>query len=180
MVNTLGFNAGQLPFVYLGVPLFKGKPKKCHLQPIADKIRLKLASWKGSLLSIMGRIQLVKSIIHGMLSYSFHVYAWPIALLKLIDKWIKNFIWSGDIHTKEVMTVAWHKLCSPTHEGGIGLRSIRSINESSMLKLAWEVCSSDQHWAYLVRARCFRNKKPVSHYLKSSIWPGLKPFLSCV
>lgn len=178
--DTLGFNAGQLPFVYLGVPLFEGKPRKCHLQPIADKIRLKLASWKGSLLSIMGRIQLVKSIIRGMLSYSFHVYAWPVSLLKLIDKWIRNFIWSGDILTKKVVTVAWSKLCCPTIEGGVGLRSIRSINESSMLKLAWEACSSNQQWSSLIRARFFRNGKPSNLYLKSTIWPGIKSFLSTV
>ncbi|RDX66855.1 hypothetical protein CR513_54338, partial [Mucuna pruriens] len=29
-----------------------------HLQPIADKIKTKMASWKGPLLSIMGRVKL--------------------------------------------------------------------------------------------------------------------------
>jgi hypothetical protein len=52
-----------MPFNYLGVPIFKGKPKACHLQPIADKIKLKLSAWKASLLSIAGRVQLVKSVI---------------------------------------------------------------------------------------------------------------------
>lgn len=42
IVNLLGFNSGQLPFNYLGVPIFKGKPKASHLQSIADRIRLKL------------------------------------------------------------------------------------------------------------------------------------------
>lgn len=56
--NILGFSSGRLPFTYLGVPLFKGKPKALHLQPIADKIKLKMASWKGSTLSILGRVQL--------------------------------------------------------------------------------------------------------------------------
>lgn len=64
--SLLGFAAGHLPFFYLGVPLFKGKPRRIHLKPIADIILLKLASWKGSLLSIMGRVQLVKSVIHNM------------------------------------------------------------------------------------------------------------------
>lgn len=41
---TLGFATGKLPFVYLGVPIFKVKPKKCHLQPIADKVKAKLSS----------------------------------------------------------------------------------------------------------------------------------------
>lgn len=101
--NLLGFSAGHLPFNYLGVPIFTGMPMSIHLQPIADKIKAKLAAWKGSLLSLMGRVQLIKSIIHGMLVYSFHVYAWPNSFLKTIDRWIRNFIWSGDILTKKFM-----------------------------------------------------------------------------
>lgn len=87
--RLFSFGAGKLPFTYLGVPLFQGKPKVCHLQQIADRIKLKLGHWKGSTLSIMGRVMLVKSIIHGMLLYSFQIYSWPISLLKTLDRWIE-------------------------------------------------------------------------------------------
>lgn len=80
-----GFPSGSLPFTYLGVPFFKGKPKLVYLQPIFDKIKCKLSNWKGSHLSIMGRVQLVQSVIQGMLAYSFHIYVWPVALLKQLD-----------------------------------------------------------------------------------------------
>jgi hypothetical protein len=59
IVQLLNFNIGSLTFNYLGVPIFKGKPKASYLQPIADKIKLKLSAWKASLLSIAGRVQLV-------------------------------------------------------------------------------------------------------------------------
>jgi len=81
----LGFTVGTVPFIYLGCPIFQGKPKVAHFQMVSDKIKAKLATWKGSLLSIMGRVQLVKSIIHGMLVYSFHVYMWPKRLLRMLD-----------------------------------------------------------------------------------------------
>ncbi|KEH30119.1 hypothetical protein MTR_4g063625 [Medicago truncatula] len=55
----------------------------------------------------MGRVQLVKSIIHGMLVSSFHVYMWPRRLLDDLDKWIKNFILSGDVNTRKLCTVSW-------------------------------------------------------------------------
>ncbi|XP_019420741.1 PREDICTED: uncharacterized protein LOC109330928 [Lupinus angustifolius] len=91
--SWLGFNAGNLHFNYLGVPLFIGKPRRIHLQPIADKIISKLATWKGHSLSVMGRVELV---------------------------------------------------CSPLKSGGLGLRSIKLINQAAMLKLAWEMLSSDK------------------------------------
>jgi hypothetical protein len=62
IANSLGFQIGTLPFTYLGVPIFKGKPKKCHLQPLADKVKLKLASWKASLLTLAGRVELLKAL----------------------------------------------------------------------------------------------------------------------
>lgn len=104
--SILGFSAGRLPFNYLGVPIFKRKPKKIHLQSIADRIKVKLSTWRGSLLSIMGRVQLVKSIIQGMLLYIFHIYLWPTSQLKLLDSWIRNFIWSGDILKRKLITVS--------------------------------------------------------------------------
>ncbi|XP_019435871.1 PREDICTED: uncharacterized protein LOC109342316 [Lupinus angustifolius] len=66
------------------------------VNPLAYRIITKLSKWKGSSLSIMGRVELVKSIIHNILGYSFHVYAWPTTLLKSVDQSIRNFILSGD------------------------------------------------------------------------------------
>jgi len=75
MVHLLGLSIGSLPFIYLGTPIFKGKPKRIHFQPIADRVKLKLANWKASLLSIAGRVQLVKSVIQGMLIHTMNVYS---------------------------------------------------------------------------------------------------------
>jgi len=101
----LGFSAGVIPFQYVGCSIFTGKPRCIHFQAITCRITVKLASWKGSLLSIMGHTQLINSIIHGMLVYSFHIYLWPMKLLKLLNTWIKNLLWSGNISTRKVCTV---------------------------------------------------------------------------
>jgi len=130
IVNLLGFEIGSLPFIYLGVPIFKGRPKAIHLQPIADKIKSKLSAWKTSLLSIAGRLQLVKSVIYSMLTHSMSIYSWPVSLLKDIEKWIKKIIWSGDTTKRKLVTAAWKKICKPYLEGGLGLRSLISLNEA--------------------------------------------------
>lgn len=61
--EILGFQIGMLPFTYLGIHVFKGKPNTVHIQPIAERIKSKLDAWKVSLSSITGRVQLVKSAI---------------------------------------------------------------------------------------------------------------------
>jgi len=122
----------------------------------------------------MGRIQLVKSIIHGLLVYSFHVYMWPQRLLRLLDSWIKNFIWNSDIHTRKVCTVSWKVLCLSWSAGSLDVKPTRLINESFMLKLAWQLTHSNSQWAELFRGRYFTNGRPNMCHIKSSVWTSLK------
>lgn len=54
--RELGINVGSLPFNYLGVPIFLSHSKSDYFLPIADKVKGKLSSWKGSQLSQAGRL----------------------------------------------------------------------------------------------------------------------------
>lgn len=88
IIIFLGFTqstSNDINFNYLCIPMFKRKPRRRHLQHIADKIKCMLDTWKGSILSIMGRVQLVNSIIHSMLLYNFMIYSWLIFLIKDIE-----------------------------------------------------------------------------------------------
>lgn len=127
--------------------IFKGKPRKSHILPIANKFKTKLATWKGSLLSIMGRVQSIKSIIHGMIVYCFHCYAWPKSLLKTIEGWIRNFIWVGEVNSRKLVIVSWKTLCSSFAEGGLELWSVRRINEAATLKLCWNLVTFYDQWS---------------------------------
>lgn len=44
IAGMLGFNAGNIPFFYLGCPIFKGKPKGIYFQSIVDRIKVKFAT----------------------------------------------------------------------------------------------------------------------------------------
>jgi len=86
MVHLLGFSVGSLPFTYLGAPIFKWKPKKIYFQPLVDRVKLKLANWKAYLLSMAGRVQLVKSVVQSMLTHSISIYSWHVSLLREINQ----------------------------------------------------------------------------------------------
>jgi hypothetical protein len=58
-------------------------------------------------------VQLVRSIIYGKLIYSFHVYLWPKNILKKLDSWFRNFVWSGDVSTRKIYNVALKQICVP-------------------------------------------------------------------
>jgi len=84
IATNIGFNIGTLPFIYLGVPIFKGKPKIAYFQPLVHRIKLKFSAWEASLISIAGRVQLVKSVIQSMLLHCISIYSFLVKLIKEI------------------------------------------------------------------------------------------------
>ncbi|KAE9620126.1 hypothetical protein Lalb_Chr02g0160441 [Lupinus albus] len=122
----------------------------------------------------MGMVELVKSVIHSMLAYSFHIYAWPASLIKALDGCIRNFIWSGDTKTRKIVTTAWKSLCTPIKDGGLGHRSIKLLNQAAILRLSWVMISSDQEWAVFCWQRFSNGRTPSTRYFKSAIWHVIK------
>lgn len=115
-----------------------------------------------------------------MLVYSFHVYFWPRRLLRLLDTWIKNFIWSRDVLTKKVCTVSWSVMCRPWEEGGLNIKPTRLINEALILQLSWDLLAKDSQWSTLFKRRFFSIGLPLSYHVKSSIWSGIKMHIGTV
>ncbi|KAM1304224.1 hypothetical protein ACFX2F_021920 [Malus domestica] len=173
--KVLGVSRGNLPFTYLGVPIFQGRPKRIYFQAIADKIRCKLTAWKGSLLSQAGRLQLINSVIQGILVYSFQIYAWPTNLLREVQGWIRNFFWSGDPLKRGMPLIAWSSCCKLKDEGGLGIRDLFESNRSLLLKRCWDVIYSSSPASDWLRNRFLKdNFHLLKSYKKSSIWLGLK------
>lgn len=56
IISNNGFKKGSLPFDYLGISIFKGRPKSILLSPISEKIIQKL-------------------VVHNMISYSINIYS---------------------------------------------------------------------------------------------------------
>ena len=135
---------------------------------------MKLATLKASLLTMAGRVQLIRSVAQSMLLHCLSIYSRHVSLIKDMEKWMRNFLASGDINMKKLVTVAWHKSCKPLKEGGLGIRNLSDINEAGNLKLCWEIVQSDLPWAFFVRSRVLRNKKPISYHISSSIWSSAK------
>jgi hypothetical protein len=173
-IQLLGFQQGTFPFNCLGAPIFKGKPKNIYFQNIADKIKSKLSAWKASLLSIAGRVQLVKAFIQGMLIHTITIYDWPMSMIKDLEKCIRNFIWNGDISKRKLLTVSWKKVCKPTSEGGLGIRSISCINQAANLRLCWSMITSQESWAKVLKSRVIKKNKVIQYHIFSSIWSSIK------
>ncbi|KAL8542630.1 hypothetical protein ACS0TY_003492 [Phlomoides rotata] len=179
MLRSTGISEGALPFTYLGVPIFRGAPRTCHLAAMADSIIAKFSKWKGHALSIAGQKCMINSIIAASLVHSMMVYYWPRSLLKRIESAMRNFLWSGDILKKNTScSVSWSRCSSPIDEGGLGIHSIRLANDSFVCKLAWDILCNDSLAFSLIHNHYLTHwgwPRPYSRV--SSIWPGIHRYL---
>ncbi|KAK3212741.1 hypothetical protein Dsin_017447 [Dipteronia sinensis] len=140
--SLVGMQIGQLPFSYLGVPLFRGKPRKSILMPIADKILSKFSKWKGKSLSLADWATLIRSVITGSFVHYFIVHKRLIFLIQMVTKKIRNFLWTGSCEETKLVRVAWNRCCRPYAFGGLGLKDLALLNDYLLQKLTWKFITS--------------------------------------
>ena len=57
-----------------------------------------------------------------MHAYWSSIFILPKRVLRDIDDMIRRFVWSGTELKKSGAKVAWHDVCCPKKEGGLGLK----------------------------------------------------------
>lgn len=100
----------------------------------------------------MGRVQVVRSIVQSMSLYNFHTYAWSIDTLIMIDKSVRNFIWVGDVDKRKMVTISLEKM------GGLSIRPLKLINKESILKISWNLLTSNDTRASFYCSRLLKMK----------------------
>ena len=102
----------EFPFTYLGCPIFYKRKQISYYQHMIQRIRFKIRSWKGKLLSFGGRAILIKN------SWSIS-YKPSNQCLKSSQKMMVQFFWSSCIGGRERHWTKWSNLCLTEKERGL-------------------------------------------------------------
>lgn len=94
--QILCYRPASLPIKYLGLPLTLHKPNRMHFQSLVKNVQKTLASWKANLLSLGGRVALVKSVLIGLSLHYMQVMRLPKWVVKEIDQLRRAFLWKGN------------------------------------------------------------------------------------
>ncbi|XP_058757247.1 uncharacterized protein LOC131630489 [Vicia villosa] len=176
LAEIVGFTIAYPPFVYLGFPIFVGKPKAIHFLSLAGKIRMKVASWKAKLLSMAGRVLLVKTIIQSMMVHNIAIYDWPSSVIKSIEASSRNFIWSENVDQNKLVIVSWKKCCSKTTEGGLGIISLNHYNKATNLYLCWQFLNKDKAWSNMLIGEPLACKFNIPEKFHATLTPKVADF----
>ncbi|WZY72848.1 hypothetical protein YC2023_005088 [Brassica napus] len=147
-IARYGFSSGNLPIRYLGLPLMSRKLKISEYALLVTKITGCFQAWSVKLLSFAGRLQLLKTVIFGLINFWVSAFMLPNGCISSIEALCTRFLWSGNTEKKGIAKIAWSTVCLPKEEGGLGVRSIRVWNQVLGLKLIWRLLSnSPSLWA---------------------------------
>ena len=137
--ESLGIGVGNLPIRYLGMPLTTKSLTGHDYEPLIDKIRRKMLCWSNKSLSFSGRLQLIKSVIVGMVTFWSSAFILPAKCLDTIESMCSAFLWSGSPTQTHKARVSWADVCYPKEEGGLGVRRLRDTSKVCALRLIWRL-----------------------------------------
>ena len=89
---------------YLGLPSIIGRSKKQVFVEIKERVGLKLAGWKGKLLSSSGKEILIKVVAQAIPTYTMSCFLLPKSLCDELEKMMRNFWWG---QKNQESKVAW-------------------------------------------------------------------------
>lgn len=136
IASVFNCTIASLLATYLGMPLFKGGIKASLWDPILERFSRKLGGWKGALLNQASKVQLVQSVLQNLPVYFMSVFKMSVSVSKSLEKIQRDFLWSGASEKKRMALVAWNRVCSPRLQGGLGIKSLKLMNQALMGKLA--------------------------------------------
>ena len=119
MAVELGCRVGQLPAVYLGLPL--GAPNKASSlwDGVEERVRRRLALWKHQYISKGGRITLIKTTMASMPLYQMSLFRMPKTVARRLEKLQRDFLWEGGNLEKKAHLVDWEVACADKEKGGL-------------------------------------------------------------
>nr|KYP69874.1 Retrovirus-related Pol polyprotein LINE-1 [Cajanus cajan] len=127
--SGLGFQRTNNLGKYLGIPAHHSRVCRRDYQNVINCVNKRLSGWKASTLSFAGRLTLCKSVIEAIPSYTS----------KQFDKLCMSFLWGDSPTSRKIHAISWKTICMPKDQGGLGLRSMRTVNNSFMMKNGWSL-----------------------------------------
>ncbi|GJV49970.1 putative RNA-directed DNA polymerase, eukaryota, reverse transcriptase zinc-binding domain protein [Tanacetum coccineum] len=137
MAHIIGCGVAKFPLKYLGIPVGCNMTRCAHWNDIVHKFSFKLSSWKARLLSVGGRLSLIKSVLGNLPTYYMSIYMMPASIRNKLESMRKNVFLGGDFEEKKMSWVKWKKCLASKQEGGLGIGSILGLNTGLLLKWIW-------------------------------------------
>ncbi|GKE06678.1 hypothetical protein Tco_1398696, partial [Tanacetum coccineum] len=86
----------DIPFNYLGLPIGSNMKSIASWKTLVDRFHMRLSSWKANLLSIGGRLTLIKSVLGSLGIYYLSIFRASESVLQDLERIWAKYFWGGN------------------------------------------------------------------------------------
>ncbi|XP_058765931.1 uncharacterized protein LOC131639452 [Vicia villosa] len=137
--NFLNCNIENMPFHFLGFHIGANHNSVKWWEPLLQKLRAGLSRWKGRMLSLGGRITMVRTVLSSLSIFQLSFFKAPSSVYKEIEKVQNNFLWGNIDGKRKINWFRWDSLCLPKENGGLGFKSLKEFNAALLFKWSWQI-----------------------------------------
>jgi hypothetical protein len=129
----------SIPFKYLGLPIGANPKSSATWDPLVEKMRKRLFSWRNKHISLRGRIVLINSVLNAIPVFFLSFMKMPKSVWKKLVRIQREFLWGGVRGGRKISWVKWSIVCQDKSQGGLGVRDARIFNLSLLAKWRWRL-----------------------------------------
>ena len=120
---------------------------------IINKFSSKLSHWKARMITVCGRLSLIKSVLNSLPTYFMSLYMAPVSICSKLESMRNNFFIGGERVAKKMSWVSWNKYLASKNSGGLGIGNIFALNAGLLFKWIWRFMQiSTDLWARATKA----------------------------
>jgi len=157
-----GFHQKEAPLIYLGCPLFVGRPRIIYFSELINKVVNRITGWQSKILSYGGKLTLIKHVLQSLPIHFLAATSTPSTVMKQIQGIMADFFWGWRKDKKKYHWSSWKNLSFPYDEEGIGVRLISDVCRAFQFKLWWTFRSKQTLWGDFLRAKYCQRSNPIS------------------
>ena len=148
--NAMMYNMDQFAWsnqdiTVLGITIAHQQLVEKNYSGIVEKTKQILGAWNNRGLSLLGKVQVVNTLIASLFVYKMMVLPQiPPNIVKCLDNTVREFLWNG-----RKAKIAYNTLQNPKSEGGLNLVNFQ--RKDSSLKATWpQILANEREYATIV------------------------------
>nr|GEX08999.1 RNA-directed DNA polymerase, eukaryota, reverse transcriptase zinc-binding domain protein [Tanacetum cinerariifolium] len=153
VANNIGCMTLSLPFLYLGVNVGGHMSRIASWDVVIHKVLSRLSKWKMNVLSVGGRLNLLKSMLGSTTIYYMSLFKAPVQVINKLEA-IRSHCFHGvDPSVRKMMLVKWNNVLASKEMGGLGVSSFYALNCALIFKWVWKFrMQGNSIWTKVIKA----------------------------
>ncbi|KAK6780090.1 hypothetical protein RDI58_022274 [Solanum bulbocastanum] len=103
--RVTGFKQKEGYMIYLGYPLFVGRPRIIYFSYLINKVLNRFTGWQAKILSYGGKATLVKHVLQSLPIHLLAAVTPPVTILKQIQSIMANLFWGWTNERNKLMDI---------------------------------------------------------------------------